>query len=290
MDVLARQGDEFRRLLEPKRDDSLYQLATFLTSFDISTAYPLLLFLLDTKVSESEWITISIMLESYLLRRSVCKLTTKNYNRIFLELARFLQQKGATAENVCKYLSGLSGESGDWPNDTNFSIGWQNSPTYDVLDNRKIVYILQRLNQTYFSSKTERINIDSQLTIEHIMPQAWLEYWPLPDGSKGMATQEVLESEEGNSVAEATRRRNSVLDVLGNLTILTQALNSTVSNGAWNIKKPEMLKASLLPINQQLIAYDTWTEETIDRRGKELFERAKSIWPASSKNTVEVAP
>jgi hypothetical protein len=43
-----------------------------------------------------------------------------------------------------------------------------------------------------------------------------------------------------------------------------------------------MLKSSLLPINQQLISYDTWNEEIISRRGEELFERAKSIWCAPS--------
>jgi hypothetical protein len=116
------------------------------------------------------------------------------------------------------------------------------------------------------------------------MPQDWLENWPLPDGSKGMTFQEALESEEGNPVAEGTMRRNSMLQTFGNLTILTQPLNSAVSNSAWKDKKPQLLQSSLLPINQQLVSYETWDEETIERRGKELFERAKSIWPAPSGN------
>jgi hypothetical protein len=83
-------------------------------------------------------------------------------------------------------------------------------------------------------------------------------------------------------LAEASGRRNSILHTLGNLTIITQPLNSAVSNSAWKDKKPQMLKSSLLPINQQLISYDTWNEEIISRRGEELFERAKSIWCAPS--------
>ena len=35
--TLARQGDDFRRIIEPKKEDSLFPLATFLERFDIST-------------------------------------------------------------------------------------------------------------------------------------------------------------------------------------------------------------------------------------------------------------
>ena len=50
--------------------------------------------------------------------------------------------------------------------------------------------------------------------IEHIMPQLWTKYWPLQQG-----------------VSEAEREAR--IHVLGNLTLLSKKLNSTVSNGAW---------------------------------------------------------
>jgi hypothetical protein len=53
--------------------------------FDIRTAYPLLLFLFDVGFSEVAWKRVAEILESYLLRRAVCGLSTKNYNRIFLQ-------------------------------------------------------------------------------------------------------------------------------------------------------------------------------------------------------------
>jgi len=289
--TLARQGDDFRRLIEPKSEDVLYQLATFLNCFDISTVYPLLLFLMDANIPQDEWATILVMLESYLLRRAVCNYTTKAYNRIFLNLARFLKQEGATTENIRKHLSGLTGESAEWPRDDALLNAWQKSPTYENLESAKVVYILRRLNDSYLSEKTERISIDSQLTIEHILPQDWIANWPLPDGSKGMTFQELYDSEQKKpvdehiqAIAEATKRRNSALQTLGNLTILTQPLNSAVSNSAWKDKKPQLLQASLLPINQQLVSYDIWDEGTIEQRGKELFARAISFWPAPFKN------
>jgi hypothetical protein len=66
---------------------------------------------------------------------------------------------------------------------------------------------------------------------------------------------------------------------MGNLTLLTQSLNSSVSNSAWAEKKEAILDASLLPISQRLRRYDTWNEESIAQRGKELLAEALKIWP-----------
>lgn len=281
--VLASQGDAFRRIIEPKKDDPLFPLPNFLNTFEISTAYPFLLFLLDNKLSNEELKAISSILESYLLRRAICGFTTKNYNRTFLNLTRFLQQNEVTTKNTKYYLSGLSGESAEWPTDEKFFRAWQNNDAFRTLvRSNKIVYILCRLSDSYLSDKTERMNTVSPLTIEHIMPQNWLENWPLSDGFKGLTLKEISESNSEDLRVISTNQRDSSLQMLGNLTILTQPLNSAVSNSAWSIKKPQLLQSSLLPINQQLFSIEIWDEESIKNRGKELFERAKIIWPAPS--------
>jgi hypothetical protein len=102
----------------------------------------------------------------------------------------------------------------------------------------------------------------------------------LPNGSKGLTWAERIKAEPGDPRAIAADRRNALLQTLGNLTILTQALNSSVSNSAWNVKKPALLSASLLPINQRLYGVDTWDESAIEERSKELYERAIMIWPS----------
>jgi len=53
--TLARQGVDFRRIVAPEKEDSLYGLSTFLDIFDIRTTYPLMLAILDAKVDDSEW-------------------------------------------------------------------------------------------------------------------------------------------------------------------------------------------------------------------------------------------
>ena len=276
---LAQQGADFRRIIEPKKEDVIYSISTFLDAFDIRTSYPLLLMLLDSKIDEAQWNAVSSILESYLLRRAVCGLTTKNYNRIFLTLTRNLRRDCISPQNLAKQLSEQTGDSGEWPTDQSFKESWTTKHAYQILNNSKIVHILKRLNDTYSGDKAERIVIDGQLTVDHILPQAWIENWPLADGSKGLTITELFVADDKNIGALATRRRNAALQTFGNLTILTQALNSSVSNSAWPTKKPELLRHSLLPINQQLHDAAVWDEAAIEKRSEELFKRALKLWP-----------
>jgi hypothetical protein len=123
--ALARQGDHFRRLSEPGRGDVLHPLVTFLDRFDMSTAYPLLLHLADAGLTDDQWREVAGVLESYVLRRAVCGLTAKNYNRVFLTLTKTLRREGTSPAAVRKYLSELPGESTLWPDDRSFRAAWR---------------------------------------------------------------------------------------------------------------------------------------------------------------------
>jgi Protein of unknown function (DUF1524) len=90
---------------------------------------------------------------------------------------------------------------------------------------------------------------------------------------------ELTDADEDDPRAIATRKRNALLQTFGNLTILTCALNSSVSNSPWLAKRPELLRHSLLPINQQLYNQDVWDEAAIAKRSDELLTRALKLWP-----------
>ncbi|MDD3581133.1 MAG: HNH endonuclease family protein [Desulfobacca sp.] len=174
----------------------------------------------------------------------------------------------------------MTGDSATWPSDEMFREAWSEKHVYQTLNNQKIVHILRRLSDSFLGTKSEKLSIESQLTVEHILPQKWIENWPLEDGSKGMLHDEWWDAEPEDPRKIATSRRNALLHTFGNLTILTKPLNSAVSNSAWTTKKPELLKSSLLPINQYLYDFRVWDETAIVNRGKELFSRALLIWPA----------
>jgi hypothetical protein len=277
--TLARQGADFRRLISPGRDDTLYPLMRFMDAFEIRTAYPLLLSLLDQRMADKMLIEISSILESYLLRRSVCGLDTKNYNRIFLQITKAFRTNGATPEKLRDVLIAFTGKSTEWPTDEEFSEAWLSRHAYRTLNNPRIVHILSRLNEAMFSAKQELIHISNPLTVEHLMPQNWVGQWPLPDGSHGMTKVEIWEAEEDDPRRASTLRRDAAIHTFGNLTIVTQPLNSSVSNGPWSAKRPELLRSSLLPINADLSRHETWDESSIERRGRELLSLALQIWP-----------
>lgn len=277
--ALARQGAHFRRILDPNPGDILFELATFLDTFDIRTSYPFLLAMLDADLDDEELKRISGILESYLLRRAVCNYTTKNYNRIFLALTRNLHKEGFSASALGDALRAQTSDSAVWPDDAAFSDAWLNNPAYELLSNPKLVHIFKRLNQTFASPKSEKISVDQPLSIEHILPRTWVENWPLPDGSRGMDLLELEEADANNPRALATQHRKRLVQTFGNMTILTNELNSAQSNLPWAAKHPELMKHSLLPINQVLVSQDIWDEEAIAKRGKVLLERALKLWP-----------
>ncbi len=279
--VLRDQRDDFRRVIAPDRDDPIHDVATFMERFDVRTAYPLMLHLLALRLDVVAWRRLSTTLESYLLRRAVVGWSTKAYNRVFLTLVRSLRNLGTASvpEEAEAALAALTGETSAWPTDEEFGRAWMNGSVYQGLNRGKVTHILARLNATYLTNKSEQLIIDSELTVEHIMPQSWIAHWPLPDGSRGMEWGELYDAAPGDARAGATRVRELAIHTFGNLTIIRQALNSSVSNGPWADKRPALLAASLLPLNLQLGSYDKWDEVAIMKRGQALLEKALQIWP-----------
>ena len=277
--TLARQRDDFRRIVDPHRDDPLFTTFQFLDAFDVRTVYPLLLAMLDTNPSREEAVGVGRVIESYLIRRGVLGLTTQNYNRLFLQTTRALQQTGFTARALAEQLVLASGGTG-WPSDEAFQEAWMTQHIYQVMNNPRLVHVLKRLSDTFLDSKSEQVMVGGQLTVEHLLPQSWIDHWPLPDGSRGLTYEESISVGVEDPRAAQTRERNQILHTIGNLTILPPGTNSWVSNAPWDEKRPKILSKSLLPINAgSLFDAEKWDEDAIRQRGMLLFEKALGIWP-----------
>ncbi len=281
--VLALQRDDFRCIIDPHREDPLFTTSQFLEAFEVSTAYSLLLAMLDAKPSRDELTEMGRLIESYLIRRAVIDLNTKNYNRFFLQVTRALQQSEFTAKALAEQLDSASGDSTGWPSDEEFREAWMTQHIYRVMNNPKLVHVLKRLSDAFLDNKSERVTVEGPLTVEHLLPQSWIEHWPLQDGSRGMTAEELNAANDDELLAEATRKRNQILHTIGNLTILPPGTNSWVSNAPWEEKRPKILSKSLLPINPgSLYDAQTWDEYAIQERGTDLFEKALRIWPRSA--------
>jgi hypothetical protein len=131
-------------------------------------------------------------------------------------------------------------------------------------------------------SKSEVVEIKSPLTIEHILPQNWIEHWPLPNGKQGIRWFERLNENDKKEEYEASNLRDRIKHSFGNLTLLSQPLNTSVSNAAFTEKRAEILNNSALALNRHFQDVTVWNEETIRERGLQLFEIARELWPSGT--------
>ncbi len=279
---MERHRGFFRMLVEPNPDSSVGRLAKALGIFDIRTIYPLILGLLERELSEEIERDIFFDLESYIIRRAVCNLTTKNYNRLFLSFLSKLPKEGLDRDTFRKILLELQGDSSVWPRDEIFEQAWLANPSYEILSSPRAQYILTEVEHSLHASKSERVEIKSGLSVEHILPQEWIAEWPLPNGNRGVTLFERWDNTREKEDIEQTEVRDKVKHTFGNLTLLTQPLNSSISNAAFTTKKPEILKHSALTLNRYFQGIDDWNEDMVVTRGKMLFEHAKKIWPYPS--------
>lgn len=264
----------FGAMLVPEKTSRFGLFSHRMKVLDTATVTPVVLFLAEKHGTSSFPFEVAISdIESYLVRRFVCGLTTKGYNRIFMRLLEELVQSEESSElRVRNYLRGLGGESQVWPDDGQFEQGWLSRPLYLTMKQGRARMVLEALELAHRTSKHEDLPLPSDLTIEHVLPQEWrVEVWPL---------------KEDTSTARASR--SQLLHTVGNLTLLTQPMNSALQNGPFRAKRPEITQ-SLLRLNAyfqrqpngELWGDDdrAWMEDQIVERGQHLFTVAKKIWP-----------
>ncbi len=227
---------------------------------------PVLLLLLSAE--EGTRLRAFSALESFLVRRMICRQTAKDYNRLVLELASRLRDSGLDkADTVTTgYLREQTAYAREWPRDEAVADALGSSPLYRLLTRGRLRLVLEGVERVLRSSgKSEQPAVPKNLTIEHLMPVGWRpEEWPLP----GHVDRDV-----------ATYQRNMIIHSIGNLTLATQKLNSSMSNGPWMSKRDELQEHSVLLLNNQLLSQQSWDEETIRSRSQRIAELASERWP-----------
>ena len=135
-------------------------------------------------------------------------------------------------------------------------------PLYRLLTKRRLRLVLEGVEQQMcIPEKIESGGMEKGLTIEHIMPVGWnTDNWKLSEG---------IDREE----------RNTLINTIGNLTLVTQPLNSSMSNAAWAIKRAELQKHSRLMLNKELPSQPSWSEVDIRTRSSEMAKLISKRWP-----------
>lgn len=287
LEELKRYASIFRNLISPTGTDQISLFAGRLRALDTSTVYPLLLYVLGLpaeKLTPTDRKQIVADIECWMIRRFACQLTNKNYNKFFVSLLAKVREivrartAGADAKSPSEKLASAVREeltrSDDvtvrWPNDTEFEKGWLEKPAYVKSRPDRAVMLLTAIDNAMRTNKNEYKHAPDDISVEHLLPQQGsVANYPYPD-----------EPGEPDGLTPAARRQN-VIHTIGNLTLLTQALNSSVSNGPFVKKRPAIAENSELRLNARFQDHEItqWTEPEIAKRGRDLFVHAKTIWP-----------
>ena len=241
-----------------------------LDAMEVTTAYPALLWLLGPDgLPEAERLPALRSIESWLVRRTIVRATTKNYNRVFLALLKHVRVAsdaragGPLASDITSFLAGLTGESQEWPHAADVRVALETLPAYTVFHRARLRMLLEGLEIAKYTGLTEKVNVATDLTIEHVLPQDWSANWPLPSG---------LDPVQAKLERDVAKHR------LGNLTLVTRKLNPTMSNSAWAEKRGYLRKHGVLLIAADIREAEVWDEEAIAERGRRLADLAVATW------------
>lgn len=272
------ESDRYVYLEKPTKDTRYDVFLHRLSRMNILTFHSVLLALMARNGSTPEELnSIAVMLESYLVRRTVCGQGASRYSALSLTMLNGIDRLVPSESAVPVIRDALTHdrESVLWfPDDEAFKTAWMERNFYSSSWRARTMMILQAIDEDMQkgSSKSEAVvsfNYEN-LQIEHIMPSSWQKWWTLPAGI---------------SPAE----RDSMVSRIGNLTLVTSKINPEMSNAPWAGgdllafgKRGVLEQHSNLKINAKLVADNPscWNEESIETRGRELFKTARKLWPS----------
>ncbi|MEU6879973.1 DUF262 domain-containing protein [Streptomyces sp. NPDC046712] len=264
---LYRRGALFRRLLHPEKEANKAVRAHLhrLDTWQAQVTYPALLLLLDRRergeLDSTDTARAMSYVESFLVRRMMCRVPTNNLNRIFQAVPGQLPLDLPVADGLHQLLSA---ENRFWPDDDELREKVRTAPFYKFGRGHQRKMVLQRLEESY--EHPEPVDFaTAQLTIEHVMPQSPGDEW------LRMLSEDVVDGESAQDL------HSRLQHTLGNLTLT--AVNAELSNHPFE-RKQGLLQGSHLEMNRRIATTERWGADEIRERADELADRAIALWPA----------
>lgn len=252
---------------EPDRTLRPPEMAVYrMQTAGIELLKPLLIWLHDPELAIPDDVAADVITacESWLMRRLMLRLTSADLGRIVADLIR--THRAAPVDElgtrVRQHLTGLSSASTYWPGDEEIRAGLRTENVYRRFSRPRARMLLEAVEDA------QRSHFDSPPVprrgyhIEHVLPQKWEAHWPVD------TLEEQLE-------------RGAHVHRLGNLTLMTKGLNSSVSNGPWEGKRDKIAKHDIFLMNRVFHSPQTeaWDESQIDARTEQMVNLLLATWP-----------
>ena len=247
---------------ELTQDFGIDRINTIIFGLDTTTLIPYTLYILRNISDETTKNELFGIIETYIMRRMITHSNTKNYNQLFTD--KLINNRVLSKQEFLDYIEKRDDKVNFLPTDEELEKGFNTS----ILINKQSAGILYLIESKIRNEKdsTALLGI-SKYSLEHLMPKKWRNNW------------DKLSSKE----SEINRDRK--LLTLGNLTIITQSLNSSIRDSKWEDKlKGKNKKGGLMEYSvglktiSQFLKYPEWNEKTIEERALFLYEKAKQIW------------
>lgn len=247
---------------ELTQDFGIDRINTIIFGLDTTTLIPYTLYILRNISDETTKNELFGIIETYIMRRMITHSNTKNYNQLFTD--KLINNRVLSKQEFLDYIEKRDDKVNFLPTDEELEKGFNTS----ILINKQSAGILYLIESKIRNEKdsTALLGIN-KYSLEHLMPKKWRNNW------------DKLSSKE----SEINRDRK--LLTLGNLTIITQSLNSSIRDSKWEDKlKGKNKKGGLIEYSgglktiSQFLEYPEWDEKTIEERALFLYEKAKQIW------------
>jgi len=244
-------------------EPSIDRINLIMFGLENTTLIPFVLYVLRNVESPIVRREIFQYLEAYIMRRVVCHTSNKNYNRLFSE--ELLSGGVLSLAALKELIERKSDKSNYMPTNEDMKRGWHESR----LTNKQsagILYMLESATRNRDVQSTALLGLD-RYSLEHVMPKKWENHW--------------------NSVTteEERIRRNRKLLTLGNLTIITSSLNTSIRDADWPTKKAGrkdkkglIQYAGGIETFSGYLEHEEWNETTIVERANHLAELAETAW------------
>ncbi len=238
------------------RFNGVERLAYLMFIQDFWTPVPYILFILKNVESKRERDAIFSYMETYLMRRIICKSKNNSYSDMFAE--NLIGQGVKTLDGFKAYVNDPARGTLLMPSDADVvEAVMKNDLKRDV---QTILYMLEsKLNDGFADS--DRDNCFNIFVKEQVMPEKVDGNWPLGAG--------VTEDEH-----------QALAKTIGNYILLREKLKKCPKNATWQQKK-----AAMKPKCEQLELFKcvqnglpAWTEDTIRTRNQWLADKILDVW------------
>jgi uncharacterized protein with ParB-like and HNH nuclease domain len=264
--TLRRFASYYDSLLRPDKSTlpALRNALRRLEALDVTTAFPLFLGIADHfdsgQISLDEYLESCTIVENYLVRRFLVDARTSYLNKMFAALPRALDWSN--------FLPSLRANlaAQQYPTDARIRQVFPGRVLYDKNNSRtmaKLVMLFETINRHLYKGSDVVPILESAPTIEHILPQTLSAWWENHLGE--------------NAEAIAGEWKHTV----GNLALVTQRYNSSLSNDSFPEKRAKLL-AHGLKFNSAYFAQkiEKWDTEEIQKRAAWLTDLILEIWPS----------